>query len=150
MRPVFRLLPLCFAAALSFAAAPVLAQGFASTGLGQSWPNASDVSASSAYHVFVFERLGTRYVQVNDLHGNVRGAFAYAGDDIMGLPIGVDATRLATPSERAAVRAAGTRTVVYRDDTITVTVVTSPSGITYLQAAQNECKDPAACSHTLQ
>jgi hypothetical protein len=150
MRPVFRFLPLCLVTALSVLSSPVFAQGPASSGLGQAWPNASDVSASSAYHVFVFERLGTRYVQVNDLRGNVRGAFAYAGDDIMGLPIGVDATRLATPNEPLAVRAAGTRTVVYRDDTITISVVTTPSGITYLQAAQSDCKNPAECSHTLQ
>ncbi|WP_051938894.1 hypothetical protein [Luteibacter sp. 9135] len=150
MRSAFRLLPLCFAAALSVVAAPVFAQGPASTGLGQAWPNASDVSASSAYHVFVFERLGTRYVQVNDLQGNVRGAFAYGGKEIMGLPIGLDATRVATPSERSAMRPTGTRTVVYRDDTITITVVTTPGGIMYLQAVPSDCKNPAECSSTFQ
>jgi hypothetical protein len=150
MRSAFRLLPLCFATALSVAGAPVFAQGFASTGLGQAWPNAPDVSASSAYHVFVFERLGTRYVQVNDIHGNVRGAFAYAGRDIMGLPVGLDAVRLATPNEPSALRPTGTRTVVYRDAIVTVSVITAPNGVTYLQAVQSDCKNPAECSTTLQ
>jgi hypothetical protein len=150
MRSAFRLLPLCFATALSVAGAPAFAQGLASTGLGQAWPNAPDVSASSAYHVFVFERRGTRYVQVNDIQGNVRGAFAYAGKDIVGLPVGLDALRLATPSEPSTVRPAGTRIVVYRDAIVTVSVITSPGGVTYLQASQTDCRNPAECSSTFQ
>jgi len=41
-----------------------------STGLGQAWPNATDVSASPNFHVYVFERLGVRYVQIFSGGGN--------------------------------------------------------------------------------
>lgn len=116
-----------------------------STGLGQSWPNATDVSASPHYHVYVFERLGVRYVQINDLNGNVRAAFGNAGGDIFGLPIGIDATRLATPSEPSEVPIGSTGETVYQDDSTSVQAAPQPNGTNRLLVA-SECKNPAECS----
>jgi hypothetical protein len=116
-----------------------------STGLGQSWPNATDVSASPHYHVYVFERLGVRYVQINDLNGNVRAAFGNAGGDIFGLPIGIDASRLATPSEPSEVPADSTGETVYQDDSSSVQAAPQPDGTIRLLVA-SECKNPAECS----
>ena len=48
------------------------ANSLPSSGLGQSWPNTTDVSASPHWHVYVFQRNGVRYVQINDLSGKVR------------------------------------------------------------------------------
>ncbi|TCV92076.1 hypothetical protein EC912_10868 [Luteibacter rhizovicinus] len=129
---------------------PAMADGAPpSTGLGQAWPNAADVSASPHYHVYVFERLGVRYVQVNDLNGTVHGAFAYSGSDIMGLPIGVDAARLATPTEPlSAPPATGTTAgeIVYRDASVTISVQPQADGTALMQAVSNDCKNPAECS----
>jgi hypothetical protein len=143
MRSHIRLLSLCLVIGLS-AAGVAAAQELPSTGLGQSWPNAPDVSASPAFHVFLFERAGTRYVQVNDLNGNVRAAFAYAGNDIMGLPVGVDANRLVTSNQPLAQPASGT--LVYRDASVTVTAVPSATGSMGFQAVIGDCKNPAECA----
>jgi len=116
-----------------------------STGLGQAWPNATDVSASPHFHVYVFERLGVRYVQINDLNGNVRAAFGNAGGDIFGLPIGVDANRLATPSEPTQAPAGGPGETVYQDDSTSVQAAPQPDG-TFRLLVINECKNPAECS----
>jgi hypothetical protein len=67
-----------------------------STGLGQAWPNAPDVSMSPHYHVYVFVRDGIRYVQVNDLNGTVRSAVAVADHVVLVLPMGVDAQHVTT------------------------------------------------------
>ena len=134
--------------------ASLLTAGFASaaaaapppsTGLGQAWPNATDVSASPRYHVYVFERLGVRYVQINDLNGNVRAAFANAGGDIFGLPIGIDANRLATPSEPSTAPAGTTGETVYQDDSTSVQAAPQPNG-TINMLVVSECKNPAECS----
>jgi hypothetical protein len=146
MRSRFSLLPLCLAAVMSVASLAVSAQGLPSTGLGQSWPNAADVSANHGYHVFVFERLGTRYVQVNDLDGNVRAAFAYAGDQIQSLPMGLDATRLSTPAEPFTESPVGAGEVVYRDSAVTIMALPGPAGTTMFKAEIGDCKNPAECS----
>ena len=116
-----------------------------STGLGQAWPNATDVSASPHFHVYVFERLGVRYVQINDLNGNVRAAFGNAGGDIFGLPIGLDANQLATPSEPSEASAGATGETVYQDDSTRVQAAPQPNGTISLRVMV-ECKNPAECS----
>src|SRR5690348_11014411 len=91
-----------------------------STGLGQAWPNARDVSASAHWHVYTFSSNGVRYVQVNDLDGNVRLAFATANGQFLVLPMGRDARRVSTPQQTApasgtAVPLAAYAETVYRD-----------------------------------
>ncbi|WP_236585419.1 hypothetical protein [Dyella sp. EPa41] len=120
-------------------------QGASTSGLGQAWPNAIDVSASPRWHVYVFERDGIRYVQINDLGGKVRAAFARSNGSFLALPVGVDAQRLATPQEPlAATTQAGE--IVYRDATTTVLVSPQPDGTARVYAADGDCKDPIECS----
>lgn len=118
------------------------------TGLGQSWPNAPDVSASARYHVYRFERAGVRYVQVNDLGGAVRGAIAFAGSDILSLPVGSDANRWITPTEGVWTSSAmHGGEPVYRDGAVTITVAPQPDGTARLMAAPGDCNgNPAECS----
>jgi hypothetical protein len=123
-----------------------MAQTPANTGLGQSWPNATDVSASPHYHGYVFERGGLRFVQVNDLAGTVRGAVAYTNGDIISLPVGVDASRWVTPDEGVWSPAAGSTTEdVYSDDAVKVTASPQADGTMSLRALV-ECGSPAECS----
>ncbi|HEY4145412.1 hypothetical protein [Pinirhizobacter sp.] len=118
------------------------------TGLGQSWPNASDVSASPGYHVYVFEKEGVRYVQVNDASGTVRGAIAYTdANTVLDLPIGVDASRWVTVTDGAAPDAAKQ---VYQDDSVTVIVAPQPDGSARMMLAPGDCDNPAQCSIRVQ
>ncbi|AGK46970.1 hypothetical protein BTI_2247 [Burkholderia thailandensis MSMB121] len=122
----------------------------ASTGLGQAWPNTTDVSVTSHYHAYVFKRDGIRYVQINDANGVVRGAIAIAGDEVLVLPIGVDAARVKTlhAATSNAMRPNTTEAeTVYRDSMTTLSVTPLSTGalqITTQQAAT--CTNPAECS----
>ncbi|KAF1004539.1 MAG: hypothetical protein GAK28_03916 [Luteibacter sp.] len=118
------------------------------TGLGQSWPNTTDASANPGYHVYVFQRLGVRYVQVNDASGGVRGAIAYDGKSIGGLPVGTDASHWVTPTEGTYVPSRMANGVtVYSDDVMTITVAVQPDGSMLMSAAPVDCHgDPAECS----
>lgn len=125
----------------------------ASTGLGQAWPNATDVSLSPHYHVYVFRRDGIRYIQINDANGVVRGAIATADGVMLVLPVGVDAAQVrtlrVTPGNATSSTSAGSSTeTVYRDQATTVSVTPLSSGalsITTLQAAT--CDNPGECSN---
>lgn len=123
--------------------------GAPTSGLGQSWPNAADVSASPRWHVYVFERNGIRYVQINDQGGKVRSAFARSGGTFLTLPVGVDASRLATPQEPLAATAQGGE-IVYQDATTKVLVSPQPDGTARFYAADGDCKDPIECSSRAQ
>jgi hypothetical protein len=117
-----------------------------SSGLGQSWPNATDVSASPHWHVYVFERNGVRYVQINDLGGKVRAAFAASNGNFLALPVGVDASRLATPQEPLPATGSTQGDVVYQDDSTKVLVAPQSDGTARVYAASGDCKDPIECS----
>ena len=108
--------------------------------------SATDVSASPNYHVYVFERGGTRYVQINDANGTVRGAFARTAYSLVGLPIGVDASRLATPDEPMPAPASTAGETVYRDNSVQVFVAPQPDGTMRLMMVGAECRNPVECS----
>ncbi|WP_448102685.1 hypothetical protein [Luteibacter jiangsuensis] len=117
----------------------------AMSGLGQSWPNATDVSTNPHYHVYVFERGGTRYIQINDASGAVRGAFARTPYKLTGLPIGNDS--LATPDERLPAPASTVVEPVYNDGAVFVFVAPQPDGTARLMAVPADCKnDPVECT----
>jgi hypothetical protein len=116
------------------------------TGLGQAWPNVTDVSASPHWHVYTFQRGGINYVQINDLNGNVRAAFGTSDGDFLALPIGVDASRLATPQDPLPVPESTTGETVYRDGAVQVLVAPQADGTMQIRAAQSTCHDPIECS----
>jgi hypothetical protein len=118
-----------------------------STGLGQSWPNAADVSASPHYHVYVFARDGIRYIQVNDSNGTVRGAVAVADHVVLVLPVGVDASSVAisAPQAQAQVSNASGETV-YRDNSVQLNATPQSSGAVQLTVTKLD-DDPATCTN---
>jgi hypothetical protein len=118
------------------------------TGLGQAWPNATDVSASPNWHVYVFVLNGIKYVQVNDLNGNVIGAIGTAGGQFITLPVG-QSHYVSTPQQRAA-RASSVRaadpTTVYNDGSTVITATPQSNGMTMLSVATaSVCSNPREC-----
>lgn len=129
------------------------------TGLGQAWPNAQDVSASTHWHVYAFSNGGVKYVQVNDLSGNVRVAFANVGGQFLALPMGRDAKRLATPQQPMAIADSAVPLVsyeetIYRDGSTQLNAVPLSNGATMFVAEPSTttysvatpCDDPEQCS----
>jgi hypothetical protein len=122
------------------------------TGLGQAWPNATDVSASPNWHVYVFVLNGIKYVQVNDLNGKVIGAIGTAGGQFITLPIGESARYVSTPQQRAArmssVNAAAPATTVYQDNSVIIMATPTTNGATALSAnLASTCQDPQQCGN---
>lgn len=121
------------------------------TGLGQSWPNASDVSTNPNFHVYVFSMGGIRYIQVNDTNGNVLGSVGTAGGQFITLPIGRFAQQVTTPSQPASAPTTATPTAtatpVYNDGQTAVTATPLSDGTLRLNAAsaQSTC-DPIDCN----
>lgn len=129
---------------LALALSPLAARADqADAGLGQAWPNAPDVSASPRWHVYVFERDGVRFVQVNDANGHVLGAFATAGGQFLVLPMGSGAN-LSVAAAGSAPPATGE--TVYSDGTVQVTATPASDGSLNLRAADVPCTDPVECS----
>ncbi len=131
----------------------VMARQFPATGLGQSWPNASDVSSSPRWHVYVFLKDGVRYIQVNDLNGRVRGAFAAANGQFLVLPIGVDAERASAGPNASALTTAATGVTgetVYRDGDVRITAHFLANGAMAFDATSTTCSDPVECSTHIQ
>lgn len=158
INPVFCRRALAAVAVSLLAAAPAVAAQPAQTGLGQSWPNARDVSASPNWHVYVFERGGIRYIQVNDLQGNVHAAVANAGGELLALPVGSDAQSVSTPDEPAAgetTAAAGTGETVYRDDAVQINLTPQTDGTAVwstkaLMSTATKCQSAGECSATIR
>ena len=122
------------------------------TGLGEAWPNAADVSASPNWHVYVFVLNGVKYVQVNDLNGNVLGAIGSADGKFIILPIGQFSQNVSTPQQDAArsdARPTASATTVYRDNSTVITVTPQSDGTAALTVkAENTCQDdPSECNH---
>ncbi|GLQ90961.1 hypothetical protein [Dyella flagellata] len=119
------------------------------TGLGQSWPNATDVSASPNWHVYVFVLNGIKYIQVNDLNGTVHAAVGTASGTSIVLPVGVDAQNVVTPAANAPAStsssAVSTETV-YQDSATTVTATPQTSGATQFNVMSIKSCPTASCS----
>ncbi|MDR6643535.1 hypothetical protein J2X57_002756 [Luteibacter sp. 1214] len=143
MRSIYNRTLLSVALVIGCGTAAASTPSSTAVGLGQSWPNTTDVSASSHYHVYLFDRAGVRYVQVNDAAGTVRGAIAVVDGETLDLPIGVDASRWRRVSETAAIPAESTS--VYSDDAMRVVVAPQPDGAASLLLV-TECNDPTKCS----
>ena len=125
--------------------------GAPATGLGQQWPNATDLSRSPHYHVYTFLQNGVRFIQINGSDGTVLGAVGTAGGQFIVLPIG-NATQVSTPQQSATTSAApaAAPTTVYNDGTTAVTATPMTDGTTALVTSAI-CSDPAACgSHAVK
>jgi hypothetical protein len=100
------LLPNLLKAALLTGVLASFAVGATDAGpLGSARPDLLDVSLSPNWHVYVYNHQGLSYVQVNDLTGQVRLIEATGGSDVMVLPIGADAGRVARPHDQASMSA---------------------------------------------
>lgn len=142
MRPLHRYV--LIAGLSTFLAGTAAAATPAVTGLGQAWPNATDVSISSGFHVYRFDKQGVRYVQINDANGTVRGAVALIGDQALDLPVGVDANRW-TVAE-APVASTGGETV-YQDDALILQAAPQQDGTMRLLVAPTQCNgSPPDCA----
>ena len=117
-----------------------------SSGLGQAWPNATDVSANPHWHVYVFQKDGIRYVQVNDLNGGVHGAIATAGGQVLVLPIGRDSQNVTTATSTTTSSSSET---VYSDSQVTITATPLSTGATQLSVAATCTGDPVECNSHL-
>lgn len=121
-----------------------------SAGLGQSWPNTVDVSRSPSLHAYVFMLRGIKYVQVNDINGNVLGAVGTANGDFITLPIGRFSNLVSTPQEPAAEATSATpvaaATTVFQDDNTEITATPLSDGSMQLQATNKCDEDPLECS----
>ena len=128
------------------AASPIFGETAApATGLGQSWPNAPDVSTSPNWHVYVFQLNGVKYIQVNDLAGTVHAAVGTANGVTIVLPVGVDAQHVKTAHALPASRAMTLSNVVYRDGAMTIMAVPQSSGGTQFTMAQT-CGTAYGCT----
>lgn len=114
-----------------------------SSGLGKSWPNATDVSANPHWHVYVFEKDGVRYVQVNDINGGVHAAIATAGGQVLVLPIGADAENVTTSTDTTTNTTGDT---LYSDGSITIRAAAQPTGTPLMSVTTTGCTDPVECS----
>ena len=124
-----------------------------SMGLGQAWPNTTDVSLSPDFHAYVFMLGGVEYVQVNDINGNVLGAIGTANGQFITLPIGRFSQYVTTPQEPAALASVGrpinNPTTVYQDASTRITATPLSNGALLLNAATTTTCDPVECnSHT--
>jgi hypothetical protein len=111
------------------------------TGLGQAWPNAVDHSRSPYWHVYVFERDGIRYIQINDRNGTVHAALGRAGDTIFALPVGVDAEDVTISSSAEGNTSA---LPIYQDDAISVTASPQSDGAPQIMVLM--CSDFGKCT----
>ncbi|GLQ48784.1 hypothetical protein ACFFJT_17440 [Dyella flava] len=110
-----------------------------STGLGQAWPNAADVSVSPHFHVYLFVREGVRYIQVNDLNGTVLGAVAVADHVVLTLPVGVDAAYVTTSSSSSG-------ETVYRDGATQITALAADNGTVVLNVIDGDACTKFDCT----
>jgi len=106
----------------------------AGQGLGQSIPQAQDLSVDPGWLVYGFERDGMDYFQVNDLAGRVHIVIGNAAGTFWVLPAGDPSAKVSLPEQRLPVPAKAIRTVVYR--TPAFTLVRYSSGADVLWAVE--------------
>ncbi len=101
----------------------------AATGLGQSFPQADDVSLAAAWRVYEFEREGVRYLQVNGLDGTVHAAIGFIGDTFWALPVSAD--RVSTPQRPLPISAEAVPSVVYRSPDAELVAYADAGGVVW-------------------
>lgn len=122
------------------------------TGLGQAWPNATDVSANPNWHAYVFVLNGIKYIQINDLNGTVHAAVGTAGGTSIVLPVGVDSQNVTTTSSSTTTNSSSTTSsvsstqTVYQDSATTVTATPQSNGTTTFNVLTAASCPTAGCS----
>ena len=139
-----------FAGFLMFGlAAPLMAASLPSAGLGQAWPNTVDMSSSPSWHAYAFMLGGIKYVQVNDVNGNVLGAVGAVNGQFITLPIGRFSQLVSTPQDPVNIHKLTTAAsvtspaMVYQDGSIRIMATTLSNGMVQLTAST--C-DPIECN----
>lgn len=97
----------------------------ATSGLGESMPAATDLSADSSWSVYQFARGGVDYTQINDAYGVVRAAVGNIGSTAWVLPVGKDADRVLLPGDFVP---AGDRRTIFKSSAIEVTRIETVDG----------------------
>jgi hypothetical protein len=103
-------------------------------GLGESHPNAKNLSKSSNFQVFKFNKNGVTFFQINDNAGNVLTAVGVAGRETFVIPIGslsaaqVVVNQGITANATAAATCPCSAEVVYDDATTRIVVVYGSNG----------------------
>lgn len=98
------------------------------TGLGEAYPAAANMSVDTNWSVYAFENEAIKYLQINDLSGNVRAIVSYIDDDFAVLPAGTDVTKVSTPQKPLPIPAASVSRVVYRDQNVELIVYATTNG----------------------
>ncbi|MBB3832602.1 hypothetical protein FHR55_000768 [Xanthomonas arboricola] len=106
--------------------------GVRATGLGDSHPNATNLTLDPAWSIYEFQRDGVTYLQINDNSGTVRAVVARVDNALWVLPMGKDVDRVSIPTSNSigisittatASKATSNRTrMVYRTGNFTVHV----------------------------
>lgn len=120
-------------------------QSEVANGLGSSWPNTTDVSTSPHWHVYVFTRDGIRYIQINDLNGTVRTAFAAANGEVLVLPMGADSQHVSVTKGVSTSSTSAATETVYSGNGVNVTIA-PPSSKLAAAATAMTCDSAYACS----
>lgn len=101
----------------------------ATTGLGESAPQALNESQDASWQAFEFMRDGVWYLQVNDRSGNVRAIIGNVDTVFWTLPGGIDANRVSTPQRLLSIPTDATRTVVYRKPYMLLVAYSTTGGV---------------------
>ncbi len=96
----------------------------ATSGLGESAPQATNLSANPGWSIYQFERNGVTYLQINDASGQVRGAIGRIENTAWVTPMGKDVERVSIVDAVDKTRGA----VVYDARYFTVQVSSTASG----------------------
>ncbi|MCI2243822.1 hypothetical protein L3067_04265 [Xanthomonas sp. PPL568] len=98
----------------------------AAKGLGESAPQAANLSADPEWGVYEFARDGINYLQINDSRGAVRAAVGRIDATAWVMPMGSDVDRVTV----AASSSAGT--VVYTSDRFVVRALKGSDGVSWI------------------
>ncbi len=90
------------------------------SGLGEPFPTSTDLSISSTWSVYEFERDGIRYLQINDKAGNVRAAVGHIPGTFWVLPIGSNADRVAVPGTSVPDSFGAPTSLIYRNSEVEI------------------------------
>ncbi|WP_045739491.1 hypothetical protein [Xanthomonas sp. MUS 060] len=93
-------------------------------GLGESLPNARNLSLDPAWSIYEFQRDGVAYLQVNDLTGHVRAVVGNVSGVLWVLPMGADVSRVSLPAKGSEAKGA----LVYQTSAFIVRVTPGRRG----------------------